>query len=99
VTVLLDATDEDAGYFDDLPGMGRATLHAGVDLEATLRSLPIGPGTFVFLAGEATTLVPLRRYLRRELGLGPDQVVATGYWKRGISGLDHHAPVDPDDPD
>ena len=99
VTVLLDATDEDAGYFDGLPGTGRATFHTGVELEATLRSLPIEPGTFVFLAGEATTLVPLRRYLRRELLLGPEQVVASGYWKRGVAGLDHHAPVDPDDPD
>ena len=37
--------------------------------------------------------------LRRELGLGPEQVVASGYWRRGVAGLDHHAPVDPDDPD
>jgi NADPH-dependent ferric siderophore reductase len=98
VTVLLDAPDEDARYFDGLPGAGRATFHVG-DLEARLRSLPIEPGTFAFLAGEATTLVPLRRYLRRELGLGPEQVVASGYWRRGVAGLDHHAPVDPDDPD
>ncbi len=100
VTVLLDAADDDAaGYFDGLPGTERATFHTGGDLEPTLRSLPIEPGTFAFLAGEATTLVPLRRYLRRELGLGPQQVAASGYWKRGVAGLDHHAPVDPDDPD
>jgi NADPH-dependent ferric siderophore reductase len=102
VTVLLDAHDElgDAlQYFVGLPGVERATVRAGVDLEATLRSLPIDTGTVVFLAGEATTLIPLRRYLRRELGLGKDQVIASGYWKRGVAGLDHHAPVDPDDPD
>ncbi|MBN9375034.1 MAG: siderophore-interacting protein [Cellulomonas sp.] len=99
VTLLLDAPEEAARYFDGLPGSRRATIRAGVDLEAALRALPIDPGTFVFLAGEATTLVPLRRYLRRELGLGPEQVVASGYWKRGVAGLDHHAPVDPDDPD
>lgn len=99
VTLLLDADDDAARYFDGLPGMPRATIRVGVDPEAALRALPIDPGTFVFLAGEATTLVPLRRYLRRELGLGPDQVVASGYWKRGVAGLDHHAPVDPDDPD
>lgn len=99
VTMLLDATDEDARYFEGLPGTERATVLSGTNREATLRSLSIRPGTFVFLAGEAGTLVPLRRYLRRELGLGPDQVVASGYWRRGVAGLDHHAPVDPDDPD
>ena len=102
VTVLLDVPDEDGEaprYFDGLAGTDRATFRAAVDLDTTLRSLPIEPGTFLFLAGEATTLVPLRRYLRRELGLGPEQVVASGYWKRGVAGLDHHAPVDPDDPD
>jgi NADPH-dependent ferric siderophore reductase len=100
VTALLDVADADAAaYFDGVPGARRATFHVGGDLDATLRTLPIGPGTFVFLAGEATRLVPLRRYLRRELGLGTDQVQASGYWKRGVAGLDHHAPVDPDDPD
>jgi NADPH-dependent ferric siderophore reductase len=101
VTLLLDMPDDGdaAAYFDDVPGAERATFHADVDLEAALRSLPIEPGTFLFLAGEATRLVPLRRYLRRELGLGPEQVAASGYWKRGVVALDHHAPVDPDDPD
>jgi NADPH-dependent ferric siderophore reductase len=97
VTLLLDAPDDATGYFDRVAE--RATIHAGVDLEATLRTLPVDPGTVVFLAGEATTLIPLRRYLRRELALGPEQVLASGYWKRGVAGLDHHAPVDPDDPD
>lgn len=55
--------------------------------------------TFFALAGEATALIPLRRYLRRELGLSKDQVDAQGYWKRGIIALDHHAPLDPDDAD
>ncbi len=68
-------------------------------LEQELRSLPIGEDTFVFLAGEAGTLVPLRRYLRRELGLPAIQVDAHGYWKRGEAGRDHHAPLDPTDPD
>lgn len=101
VTLLLDTPDdgEAAAYFDDVPGAERAIVHAGVDLEAALRSLPIEPGTFVFLAGEASRLVPLRRYLRRELGLGPEQVAASGYWRRGVVALDHHAPVDPDDPE
>lgn len=69
-------------------------------LEESLRSLGrIDDETFVFMAGEATTLIPLRRYLRRELGLPAEQVSASGYWKRGIVNLDHHAPLDPSDPD
>jgi NADPH-dependent ferric siderophore reductase len=105
VTAVLDVADESvATYFEG--------GDAGVDaewlfredgpgqLEESLRSLGrIDPDTFVFMAGEATTLAPLRRYLRRELGLPAEQVSASGYWKRGIVNLDHHAPLDPSDPD
>ena len=40
-----------------------------------------------------------RRYLRHDLQLPAAQVAASGYWKRGITNLDHHAPLDPSDPD
>jgi len=49
--------------------------------------------------GEAGDLVPVRRYLRRELGLPAEQVLVSGYWRRGVVNLDHHLPVDPTDPD
>jgi NADPH-dependent ferric siderophore reductase len=69
-------------------------------LERALRELgPVGERAFLFLAGEATALVPLRRHLRRELGLPAEQVSVSGYWKEGVVALDHHAPVDPSDPD
>jgi NADPH-dependent ferric siderophore reductase len=85
-----DRVDAEWLFREDGPGQ----------LEEALRSLgPIDEDTFVFTAGEATTLVPLRRYLRRELGLPAEQVSASGYWKRGIVNLDHHAPLDPTDPD
>ena len=64
-----------------------------------LAGLEITEGTLVFLAGEAGSLIPLRRYLRRELGLPKEQVDAHGYWKKGEANLDHHAPLDPSDPD
>jgi len=70
-----------------------------VELEAAVRELPIGEGTFCFLAGEATALIPLRRHLRRERELPKAQVDVHGYWKRGTAGHDHHAPVDPSDDD
>ncbi|MEV6599792.1 siderophore-interacting protein [Actinoplanes sp. NPDC051346] len=52
--------------------------------------LPSGDG-FAWVAGEATTLKPIRRHLRG-LGLHPETVDVDGYWKRGVENLDHHAP-------
>jgi NADPH-dependent ferric siderophore reductase len=40
----------------------------------------------------------LRRYLKHERGLAADRVAIEGYWKRGVTNLDHHAPLDPSDP-
>lgn len=105
VTGLFSVADPGtAAYLSEHEGPGRQlSWFSGDDRDARLagilRETPIGDGTFLFLAGEAGALVPLRRYLRRELGLPKDQVVATGYWKRGIVALDHHAPIDPSDPD
>jgi NADPH-dependent ferric siderophore reductase len=67
---------------------------------AALRALgAIGSDVYVFAAGEAGMLIPLRRYLRRELGLPVNQVAVNGYWKRGDELFDHHAPLDASDPD
>lgn len=63
------------------------------------RTVSIGDGTFVWAAGEASALVPVRRYLRRELGLPAAQAIVSGYWRRGVVAFDHHGPVDPTDPD
>jgi NADPH-dependent ferric siderophore reductase len=105
VTALFDVADDSVeGYFED--GADRVDAEwlfredGPGQLDEALRSLgPIDEDTFVFMAGEATTLVPLRRYLRHELGLPADQVSASGYWKRGIVNRDHHEPLDPGDPD
>lgn len=37
---------------------------------------------FAWVAGEALTLVPIRRWLRQEKGLDKEQVEVTGYWRR-----------------
>ncbi|HEY0188915.1 MAG TPA: siderophore-interacting protein [Cellulomonas sp.] len=101
VTLLLTTADPaSAGYFDGLTDRPDLVLETTVDPEPALRALgAVGPDTLVFLAGEAGTLIPLRRYLRRELGLPAAQVDASGYWKRDVVALDHHAPLDPSDPD
>lgn len=103
VAGLFSAADPEAShYFGDVSDLD-ATWVSGPDrdaqLEAALRGTPIDEGTFVFLAGEAAAIAPLRRYLRQELGLPKEQVDAHGYWKRGVVALDHHAPLDPSDPD
>jgi NADPH-dependent ferric siderophore reductase len=88
-------------YFEGrVPAQASVSTFSADELEGAVRSLaPFDESVFFFLAGEATTLIPVRRYLRRELGLPSEQVQASGYWKRGTAGLDHHAPVDPSDPD
>ncbi|MFD1712939.1 siderophore-interacting protein [Amnibacterium flavum] len=54
--------------------------------------------TFVWAAGEATALVPIRRWLR-ERGLDKNQAKVDGYWRIGVAELDHHAPLDPENPE
>ncbi|MFC4242532.1 siderophore-interacting protein [Gryllotalpicola reticulitermitis] len=95
----LDSAPEE--YFGTrVPERAAVTPYAPSELMTALRALaPFDDQTFFFLAGEATTLAPLRRYLRRELELPPEQVQASGYWRYGAAGLDHHAPIDPSDPD
>lgn len=66
-------------------------------LAAALRAVqvPTHDNWGAFIAGEATMLKPMRRYLRRELGLPAERALVDGYWKRGVINLDHH--VDEDD--
>lgn len=106
VTALFYVVDETVESYFDAPAAARMDAEwithfdGRQQLEESLRSLGrIDAGTFVFMAGEADILVPLRRYLRHELLLPADQVSASGYWRRGIVNLDHHAPLDPSDPD
>ncbi|MEW2444509.1 siderophore-interacting protein [Micromonospora marina] len=51
-------------------------------------TLPTGTHTFVFAAGEAETLKPVRAWARRH-GIGPDQSTISGYWRRGTAR--HHS--------
>lgn len=89
---LVPATDVEL----DLRWVHRDSAPLGTDhasaLETALRAVTIDPDerVFVFAAGEATALKPIRRYLRNELGLPKDQVNVDGYWKQGTANLDHH---------
>jgi NADPH-dependent ferric siderophore reductase len=44
-------------------------------------SLPAGR-TFAWCAGEALTIAPIRRYLRRDVGLPKEDVEVVGYWRK-----------------
>lgn len=51
-------------------------------LDETIRALPIqqDAATYIFAAGESRALLPVRRYLSRELGFTKGQLNITGYW-------------------
>lgn len=59
----------------------------------------VGAGTYVFVAGEATSLIPVRRAIRDEIGLPREQYTVSGYWRRGEANFDHHGPLDPSEPE
>lgn len=98
---LLVYGDLTAGAASEYVGAARpvSVFEAEGDLVEEARDLVPDAETFVFAAGEASVLAPLRRYLRRELGLPAEQVAMSGYWRRGVVAWDHHAPIDPYDPD
>ncbi|MFH8251664.1 siderophore-interacting protein [Microbacterium sp. B2969] len=87
-------------YFRQESGRVDFTLTAaGPDLAEAAKASGVDAGTFMFAAGEASRLIPLRRYLRNDLALPREQFALSGYWKSGTAGFDHHAPIDPSDPD
>jgi NADPH-dependent ferric siderophore reductase len=105
VAAVTHAGDWVGDYLGDVAGI-RVRTHvvepddAGAGILAALDRIgPVGEGTFVWAAGEASSLVPVRRHLRRTLGLRPAQAQVSGYWRRGVEAFDHHAPIDPFDPD
>ena len=81
---ITDHTEDSKGH--------EAAVRADADYD-------IDTDTFVWAAGEADALVPVRRWLKHELGLPPENRVLQGYWRRGDDRFDHHAPLDPADPD
>ncbi|RBP65075.1 NADPH-dependent ferric siderophore reductase [Brevibacterium sanguinis] len=48
-----------------------------------VRNVQLPPGrTFAWCAGEAMTIAPIRRHLRRDLGLPKEDIEVVGYWRR-----------------
>lgn len=89
-----------AAYLDEaeLTAATPQVLDAQHDLLEVVQAQDVDADTFVWAAGEASAIVPVRRHLK-ELGLEKANRSLHGYWKRGDAGFDHHAPLDPSDPD
>ncbi|MEU4805428.1 siderophore-interacting protein [Actinosynnema sp. NPDC023587] len=64
---------------------GASTLLADAVREVRV---PEGERVYVWVAGEAGSIKPLRRWVRDELGLGKHDHDITGYWKRGVEDFD-----------
>jgi NADPH-dependent ferric siderophore reductase len=74
---------------DGVPAGEAALLH---DALAAV-TLPPGRG-FVWVAGEAGALRPVRRMLRARPDVCPRHLDVDGYWRRGVVNHDHHAPAE-----
>lgn len=69
---------------------GDAAPGTGDLLEKAIRSVtvPEGQTVYVWVAGEAGQLRPIRKWVRGELGVGPKDFLIAGYWKHGIANFD-----------
>ncbi len=66
----------------------------GVSWSCSLRvRVKTGRG-FVWVAGEATCLTPMRPMLRNHPALDAQCVDVDGYWRRGTANHDHHGSDD-----
>lgn len=88
------------GYLDDAERTAATpqVVTEEHDLVTVVAAQDVDADTFVFGAGEAGALAAVRRHLK-DLGLPKENRSLHGYWKRGDAGFDHHAPLDPTDPD
>lgn len=94
-TVLAFVEVAGAAEEQPLPARPNTRIHwlhrdSGEVLERAIRQaeVPAGDG-YVWVAGEAGGLKPIRRHLRG-LGLNRAWMEIDGYWKRGVVNLDHH---------
>lgn len=85
------------------PGVRVRWLHGGgqatdlLEQAARATEVPDGAAVFVWLAGEAGAIKPLRRWVRDELELGQNDSSITGYWKRGQADTHEHMDDDEDE--
>lgn len=103
IEVVADVTYDDLDwveeYFRQETGRDVWVREPLGDLGQAILDSQIDPSTFVFAAGDANRLIPLRRAIRDELKLPRAQYQISGYWRQGEANFDHHLPIDPADPE
>lgn len=63
-------------------------------LEQAIRDHPLPPGDgYIYVAGEANTLRPIRRHLLNERRTVREWTDVSGHWKRQIADWDHHESI------
>ncbi|MEM8620104.1 MAG: siderophore-interacting protein [Actinomycetota bacterium] len=83
----------DAGHVVDLPQWdgvnvewcfrdGQPAGTAGLLIEAVRRRADDAAGLYALGAAESREVTAVRRHLRNDVGMAPDQVAMTGYWRR-----------------
>lgn len=104
--VVVRAADERSRQSFDAPeGFEIIWIYGGAESDeawqqaVTTTPWPEGASVFVWLAGEATSIKPVRRWLRDEAGIGKQHSSITGYWKRGLADTHEHLDDDDDDDD
>ncbi|MDP9805499.1 NADPH-dependent ferric siderophore reductase [Trueperella bonasi] len=100
IDIVINCPDVDAlEYLADLIHGENVQVHdVSTDPGRTVELLKtINPtcDTYAWFGGEATWLIEPRRWLRNESRIDKKNIDMTGYWKRGVQGHDHHAPIDP----
>ncbi|MCC2031529.1 siderophore-interacting protein [Microbacterium allomyrinae] len=81
---LPERSDARVHWIEEPVGPARAAA-----ITAAAAGISATDDVFVWAAGEADTLKPLRRALR-DRGFPRDQFDIDGYWRSGVAGLDHH---------
>ncbi|MFC5370144.1 siderophore-interacting protein [Arcanobacterium bovis] len=73
--------------------------YSGETLLHQIKSIPLEIDQYVWLAGEASTFIPVRQWLRNDSGIPKENMKIDGYWKHGVAGRSHHDPIDPNEPE
>ncbi|MEM9516825.1 MAG: SIP domain-containing protein, partial [Actinomycetota bacterium] len=61
---------------------GAAPGTTGLLIEAVGRRALDVPGLYALGAAESREVTAVRKHLRHDVGMAPDQVAMTGYWRR-----------------
>lgn len=100
VIIGISETPDEFALFAERPGVTLRSLVVPVDgdratvLADALASEDLDDeDTFIWVAGESRSLIPVRRLLRAR-GIDRDRWEVDGYWKRGAASYDHHADIE-----